>query len=146
MRALLMAGVAGISLCIGTNAQAQDVPAKAPESTGGLSDIVVTARRSAESLQNVPVAVTALSADFIERQNISDASDLPQFGLDAPQLRITLSYNIPQDVQAKGQYALDSFPEENHNPFSDHNDFINVNSAQTMQRIAGCINKGKNCV
>ncbi|WP_244876784.1 DUF1996 domain-containing protein [Winogradskya consettensis] len=62
-----------------------------------------------------------------------------------PQLRITLSYDIPRDVQTKGQYALDSFPEEDHNPFSDHNDFINVNSAQTMQRIATCINKGKTC-
>ncbi|GAA0587035.1 DUF1996 domain-containing protein [Paractinoplanes ferrugineus] len=62
-----------------------------------------------------------------------------------PQLRITISYDIPQDVQAKGQYALDSFPEENHNPFSDHNDFVNVNSVQTMQRIAACLNKGKNC-
>ncbi|WIM98596.1 DUF1996 domain-containing protein [Actinoplanes oblitus] len=62
-----------------------------------------------------------------------------------PQLRITLSYKISRDVQLKGQYALDSFPEENHNPFSDHNDFVNVNSAQTMQRIATCINKGKNC-
>ena len=62
-----------------------------------------------------------------------------------PQLRITLSYDIPHDVQTKGQYALDSFPEEDHNPFSDHNDFINVNSAQTMQKIATCINKGKTC-
>ncbi|MDI6104874.1 DUF1996 domain-containing protein [Actinoplanes sp. NEAU-A12] len=62
-----------------------------------------------------------------------------------PQLRTTISYDIPRDVQVKGQYALDSFPEENHNPFSDHDDFINVNSAQTMQRIATCINKGKNC-
>jgi hypothetical protein len=62
-----------------------------------------------------------------------------------PQLRITLSYDIPRDVQTKGQYALDSFPEEDHNPFSDHNDFINVNSAQTMQKIATCINKGKTC-
>ncbi|WP_281419886.1 DUF1996 domain-containing protein [Paractinoplanes toevensis] len=62
-----------------------------------------------------------------------------------PQLRITLSYDIPRDVQVKGQYALDSFPEEDHNPFSDHNDFINVNSAQTMQKIATCINKGKTC-
>jgi hypothetical protein len=62
-----------------------------------------------------------------------------------PQLRITVAYDIPQDVQVKGQYALDSFPEENHNPFSDHNDFINVNSAQTMQRITTCINKAKNC-
>jgi uncharacterized protein DUF1996 len=61
-----------------------------------------------------------------------------------PQLRITLSYDIPRDVQLKGQFALDSFPEENHNPFSDHNDFINVNSARTMQHIATCINKGQN--
>ncbi|GIE91007.1 DUF1996 domain-containing protein [Actinoplanes regularis] len=62
-----------------------------------------------------------------------------------PQLRITISYDLPRDVQLKGQYALDSFPEENHNPFSDHDDFINVNSVRTMQRIAACINRGKNC-
>jgi hypothetical protein len=69
----------------------------------------------------------------------------PQGFVAIPQLRITLSYDIPRNVQIKGQYALDSFPEENHNPFSDHNDFINVNSAQTMQRIATCINKAKVC-
>jgi len=69
----------------------------------------------------------------------------PQGFVAIPQLRITISYEIPRDVQIKGQFALDSFPEENHNPFSDHNDFINVNSAQTMQRIATCLNKGKNC-
>ncbi|MCU7728327.1 DUF1996 domain-containing protein [Actinoplanes sp. KI2] len=62
-----------------------------------------------------------------------------------PQLRITISYRIPHDVQTKGQYALDSFPEENHNPFSDHNDFINVNSERTMQHIAACLNNGKAC-
>ncbi|WP_436535951.1 DUF1996 domain-containing protein [Actinoplanes sp. HUAS TT8] len=62
-----------------------------------------------------------------------------------PQLRITLSYRISRQVQLKGQYALDSFPEENHNPFSDHNDFVNVNSVRTMQRIAACINTGRNC-
>jgi hypothetical protein len=70
----------------------------------------------------------------------------PQGFVAIPQLRITISYDIPRDVQLKGQFALDSFPEEDHNPFSDHNDFINVNSAQTMQRIATCINKGKICV
>ncbi|MFI5836579.1 DUF1996 domain-containing protein [Micromonospora sp. NPDC051300] len=62
-----------------------------------------------------------------------------------PQLRITISYDIPRRVQLSGQYALDSFPEENHNPFSDHNDFINVNSTRTMQRIAACLNSGRNC-
>jgi hypothetical protein len=57
-----------------------------------------------------------------------------------PQLRITISYAIPRDVQIKGQYALDSFPEENHNPFSDHNDFVNVNSTRTMQQIVDRLN------
>jgi hypothetical protein len=62
-----------------------------------------------------------------------------------PQLRVTISYAIPRDVQLKGQYALDSFPEENHNPFSDHDDFVNVNSARAMQRIVRCLNQGKVC-
>jgi hypothetical protein len=62
-----------------------------------------------------------------------------------PQLRITIAYNIPRNIQKKGQYQLDSFPEENHNPFSDHNDFANVNSAETMARIAACINAGGRC-
>jgi hypothetical protein len=62
-----------------------------------------------------------------------------------PQLRITLAYNIPTDVQKRGQYALDSFPEENHNPFSDHNDFLNVNSDRQMRKIAACINAGRHC-
>jgi hypothetical protein len=69
----------------------------------------------------------------------------PQGFVAIPQLRITISYDIPHDVQLKGQYALDSFPEENHDPFSDHNDFINVNSVQTMQRIVTCINRSRHC-
>ena len=62
-----------------------------------------------------------------------------------PQLRITIAYDIPRNIQKKGQYQLDSFPEENHNPFSDHNDFANVNSTDTMARIAACINAGTRC-
>ncbi|WP_211335664.1 DUF1996 domain-containing protein [Lentzea flaviverrucosa] len=62
-----------------------------------------------------------------------------------PQLRISISYNIARDVQQKGQYQLDAFPEENHNPFSDHNDFANVNSDQTMAKIVKCVNDGRKC-
>lgn len=62
-----------------------------------------------------------------------------------PQLRVTISYDIPRDVQARGQYALDSFPEENHNPFSDQDDFVNVNSTCTMKRIVSCLNRGAAC-
>ncbi|MDG4801981.1 DUF1996 domain-containing protein [Micromonospora sp. WMMD980] len=69
----------------------------------------------------------------------------PQGFTAIPQVRITISYDIPRGVQRSGRYALDSFPEENHNPFSDHNDFVNVNSTRTMERIAACLNGGRNC-
>lgn len=62
-----------------------------------------------------------------------------------PQLRISILYNIDRAVQEKGQYQLDAFPEENHNPFSDHNDFANVNSDQTMAKIVKCVNDGRRC-
>ena len=62
-----------------------------------------------------------------------------------PQLRITISYDIARDVQLRGQFVLDSFPEENHNPFSDHNDYINVNSERQMVKIAACVNAGRRC-
>ncbi|MBP2323954.1 hypothetical protein JOF56_004339 [Kibdelosporangium banguiense] len=62
-----------------------------------------------------------------------------------PQLRITLTYNIPQEVQQKRLYKVDSFPEEEHNPLSDHDDFANVMSNQIMNRVVNCINTGKKC-
>jgi uncharacterized protein DUF1996 len=62
-----------------------------------------------------------------------------------PQLRVTLTYNIPHDVQVNGQYKVDSFPQEKHNPFSDHDDFANVMSQAIMSRVVDCINNGKTC-
>ncbi|MET0270110.1 MAG: TonB-dependent receptor [Sphingomonas sp.] len=69
---------------------AQDAPASpstdpagvapvASEAAGGLQDIVVTARRTSESLQTVPVAVTALSGAFLDQQNIQDVASVQQF-------------------------------------------------------------------
>ena len=80
MKNLLLAGVAGLTLSLATAAQAQEArPQDAAAEPGGLGEIVVTARRSSESLQAVPVAVTALSGDFIERQAIVSAADVPRF-------------------------------------------------------------------
>ena len=62
-----------------------------------------------------------------------------------PQLRISLTYDIPRDVQVAGQYAVDAFPQEEHNPFSDHDDFANVMSQKIMNRLVNCINKNKIC-
>ncbi|HEX6345377.1 DUF1996 domain-containing protein [Umezawaea sp.] len=69
----------------------------------------------------------------------------PQGFKAVPQLRTTLTYDIPRDIQVKGQYKVDSFPNEDHNPVSDHDDFANVMSQKIMNRLVNCINKGKTC-
>jgi iron complex outermembrane receptor protein len=41
-----------------------------------LEEVVVTARRREESLQDVPIAITAMSADFLREQNVNELADL----------------------------------------------------------------------
>jgi Domain of unknown function (DUF1996) len=59
-----------------------------------------------------------------------------------PQLRYTLTYNVPQGQN----FALDTFPTENHNPLTDHADFEAVMSKQLLSDIASCVNSGQDCV
>ncbi|MFD1789624.1 TonB-dependent receptor [Sphingomonas floccifaciens] len=75
---------------------AADKVASAPteSDTGGLGDIVVTAQRRTERLQDVPLSVTAVSAEDLNRIRITDASRLQ---LLAPGL-------------TWGQQGSDSFP------------------------------------
>jgi outer membrane receptor protein involved in Fe transport len=56
---------------------AQDVPtSEAAEPAADDNVIVVTAQRRAEALQEVPIAVSAFSAESLERQQIKTTSDL----------------------------------------------------------------------
>lgn len=58
-------------------AAAQTAPATVDASAEtGLEDIVVTAQRRAQSLQDAPVAVTALGAEDLANRQITNASDL----------------------------------------------------------------------
>jgi iron complex outermembrane recepter protein len=66
-------------LCMASPAFAQSArPAADAEAADdvGITDIVVTAQRQSESLQNVPIAVSAFSAEALEKQQIENASDL----------------------------------------------------------------------
>ena len=87
-------GVSTLALVIASPAMAQDAgqdggqeieaPVTAENNASGQaaagdaysSDIVVTAQRRAESLQEVPIAVSAFSAEALERQQIENSSDL----------------------------------------------------------------------
>src|SRR5689334_1680699 len=72
-----VAGFIGFfALLAGGSAGAQQ-PASGPQSEGEtLESIVVTARRREESLQDTPVAVTALTAEALERQQATGTMDL----------------------------------------------------------------------
>jgi iron complex outermembrane receptor protein len=61
-------------LAVPSIARAQAVAT--PAANDGVTDIVVTATRRAERLQDVPVSVTAVTKDVFERQNVRDLSDL----------------------------------------------------------------------
>ncbi|MGA3156672.1 MAG: Plug domain-containing protein, partial [Steroidobacteraceae bacterium] len=46
---------------------------------GTIEEVVVTARRRAEDLQSVPLAVTAITADTIQAQDVTNLQDLNSF-------------------------------------------------------------------
>ncbi|MFD2137125.1 TonB-dependent receptor plug domain-containing protein [Novosphingobium resinovorum] len=96
VRTALMASIA-MSAFAFTSANAQEavvapLPASAAQehTEGGLGDIVVTARRRAESLQDVPVAVTALTAEVLERY---DMTSLEKISTQTPQFTIGRASN-----------------------------------------------------
>jgi iron complex outermembrane receptor protein len=87
--ARLLTGVA--ALAITSVAFAQTAPTEVPpapeaadaQQASGLSDIVVTARKRSESVQEVPIALTAVSAEQIQRADLTSiekiAARMPQF-------------------------------------------------------------------
>lgn len=93
---LLLAGFSALSLV--EPAFAQEVaPQAEPEATGnlgGLEEIVVTAQKREQNLQNVPVSVTALNTEALERNRIADFSDLTRA---APSLTVTQATSSPNN-------------------------------------------------
>ena len=60
-------------------ATAQTSEAAADESVGGVPEIVVTAQRREQSVQDVPIAITALDAQSLETRGVTSALEIAQF-------------------------------------------------------------------
>lgn len=71
-------------------AQPQTQPVQADSAQGGLEEIVVTARKREESVQDIPVAVTALSAATIVKQ---DLTSIEKIAARTPNLSVGRSSN-----------------------------------------------------
>ena len=73
-------------------AQAVDTPAA--DRGPGLEEIVVTATKRAENLQNVPMTVSVVSQALLQSQNLADTSDLKRL---VPDLQFTHGFSAGDD-------------------------------------------------
>ncbi|MGW3114138.1 DUF1996 domain-containing protein [Streptomyces sp. NPDC001091] len=67
-----------------------------------------------------------------------------------PQLVQRIVYDVDAPSLADGGkgtplFAVDSFPEQQHKPVTDHGDFINVFDEGLMRTMVDCINSGRDC-
>lgn len=76
-------------------ATAYPIFATAQGSSPALEEIVVTAQKRAQSLQDVPIAITAFSQEMMQNQNIFDVLDLQKV---VPSLSIIKGYNRANGV------------------------------------------------
>lgn len=74
-------------------AYAQEADAATEAESGGIAEIVVTAQKRAQNLQDVPVAVSAIGGDALESRGITETSDL--MGA-IPSLQVTSPYGNTQ--------------------------------------------------
>ena len=74
-KATLLAGICAGAIAFPAYAQDTDVEEELAATSSG-PVIVVTAQRQAQSLQEVPIAVSAFTAETLEAQQIENASDL----------------------------------------------------------------------
>lgn len=84
-RGIVIGGVLS-TIGMAVPAFAQDQSGEAYATSGGLEDIVVTARKRSESLMSVPVAVTAVSGTELVKTGVADLSRLSQI---APQVMVS---------------------------------------------------------
>jgi len=78
-------------LCCSASAEAQNLPSFARQSTDAsdIPEIIVTAQRRNENLQDVPIAVSAVSAAQLEMQGITSTLDI---GRAVPSLIVTQTF------------------------------------------------------
>ena len=85
-------------------AQEAEPATEDPSQASRLDDVVVTARRREENLQNVPLAVTALSEEVLQEKGVREANDLGQV---APGLSVQNTTanrnNITYSIRGQGQ-------------------------------------------
>jgi iron complex outermembrane receptor protein len=87
------------ALLSGSLVYAQTPPSAGPDSSNALQEIIVTAQRRAENLQNVPISVVARSGDDLQNSGVFNGADLQNI---VPSLSIQPSTNGATFVNIRG--------------------------------------------
>lgn len=97
MKKLELLGATAMALLVANPAFAQTTAPQAGDTAAeeGIGDIIVTAQRQSQSLQSVPIAISAFTAEGLEKQQIKNASDL--------------QLTLPNVVFSKGNFTGSSF-------------------------------------
>ncbi len=77
-------------------------PAAEEEAQSGFAEIIVTARKSQETLTDVPIAITAVSAEQLNNRGITDVQDLAAF---TPGLRFQ-NQSVGRNDRGFKQYVI----------------------------------------
>jgi iron complex outermembrane recepter protein len=108
---LLVSAIPAITLLGGAPSIAQDAPAAKP----GLEEIIVTSQRREENLQDVPISVSAFSAEQLKAQGTTDISRLEnvvpgfQFGRSGPDARPAMRGVRTENVGVNGDTTIGFF-------------------------------------
>ncbi len=93
LRSAMLAAAAVSALSAAGTVVAQGTPAPKAEDQGGIPEVVVTAQRREESLQDVPLSVVALGRETLKSNDVTEASRLEQL---VPGLRLGRSGADPR--------------------------------------------------
>ena len=99
----ILVGVSSFATSTALQAQTAAAPQEAPPVTpGNDTDIVVTALKRATSIQQTPLAISAVSAETLTKQNITDSAALSRV---SPGLQINENANGGSRVIIRNLYA-----------------------------------------
>ena len=128
------------------------VPAFGQDGATSIEEVVVTARKRAESLQEVPIAITAITADTIEKAGIQRPADFISL---MPNVTIVDAANVgdtqvsirgivsTRDAESTFAYVVDGILSTNPNSFNE--ELVDVQQIEVLKGPQGAL-YGRNAV
>lgn len=96
LAAQLLASGVGLLATVSTQAQSEQTGGSA---RGQLEEVIVTAQKRSENVQNVPIAMQAYTADQLQKARVSELTDITHM---APNLNVVVQNALSQHVVIRG--------------------------------------------